>query len=56
MPRPKDFTPSMERRRKRLARKLEGKRGIANPWALATWQVRRQEQAKKRGKRRKRRR
>ncbi len=42
MPRPKDFTPAMERRRKRLAKRLARHKEIKSPWGLATWLVRRE--------------
>lgn len=50
MPRPKDFTPAMERKRKRLAKQLSKHREIKKPWGLATWLVRRERRKKKRGR------
>lgn len=50
MPKPKDFTPAMEKERKKLAKKLEKKKGIESPWGLATYQVRKKKKKKKGGK------
>lgn len=47
MPRPKDFTPAMERKRKKLAEKLEKKKGIKKPWGLATYLVRKKAKGRK---------
>lgn len=48
MPVPKDFTPSMEKERKKLAGKLAKKKNIEDPWGLATYMVR--QKRKKGGK------
>lgn len=47
MPRPRDFTPAMERKRKKLAEKLEKKKKVKNPWGLATYLVRRESRRRK---------
>lgn len=47
MSKPKDFTPTMERKRKRLARKLSRHKNIKNPWGLATWTIRREKKRRK---------
>lgn len=50
MPRPKDFTPAMERKRKKLAKKLAKHKEIKSPWGLATYMVRKERRKKKRGR------
>lgn len=50
MPKPKDFTTAMERKRKKLAKKLARHKEIKNPWGLATYMVRKGRRKKKSGR------